>query len=278
MEELNSSTLMSEDIENEEEETSKEITQEVEEPAVDETSNEGVENEVEKQPEGKFYTDEEFNSAVNEIVERRVARKMRKMERELDKYKDTENVLKSQLGGENIEEINNNLRKLYTDSGVDLPERYVSEDRGYIEYQAERDSKDIIAEGYDVIKQEAGKYASVGYDNLSEKDKIIFNNLVDELNKEDDKKALRSLNIDTSILEDKNFIEYRQQFNNSVPVTKIYDMYSGNKEVKINTPGDLTNNSTLEKDFFTDEEIERMTDEEIERNWEKIRKSQTRNN
>ena len=266
---------MSEDIENEEELTSQENVQE---EAGEETETVNTTEEVtEEQPQGKFYTDEEFNNAVNEVVERRVARKMRKMERELDKYKDTENVLKSQLGGENIEEINNNLRKLYTDSGVDLPERYVSEDRGYIEYLAERDSKDIIAEGYDAIKQEAGKYASVGYDNLGEKDKIIFNNLVDELNKEDDKKALRSLNIDTSILEDKNFIEYRQQFNNSVPVTKIYDMYSGNKEVKINTPGDLTNNSTSEKEYFTDEEIERMTDEEIERNWEKIRKSQTRN-
>ena len=271
---IEGSTLMSEDIENEEELTSQENVQE---EAGEETETVNAAEEVTEEPQGKFYTDEEFNRAVNEIADRRVARKMRKMERELDKYKDTENVLKSQLGGENIEEINNNLRKLYTDSGVDLPERYVSEDRGYIEYQAERDSKDIIAEGYDVIKQEAGKYASVGYDNLSEKDKIIFNNLVDELNKEDDKKALRSLNIDTSILEDKNFIEYRQQFNNSVPVTKIYDMYSGNKEVKINTPGDLTNNSTSEKEYFTDEEIERMTDEEIERNWEKIRKSQTRN-
>lgn len=274
MEELNSSTLMSEDIENEEEETSKEITQEVEEPV--ETPKEEVKVE---EPQGKFYTDDEFNRKVNEIADRRVARQLRKMTRELDKYKDTENVLKSQLGGENIEEINNNLRKLYADSGVDLPERYVSEDKGYIEYLAERDSKDIIAEGYDVIKQEAGKYASVGYDNLGEKDKIIFNNLIDELNKEDDKKALRSLNIDTSILEDKKFIEYREQFNSSVPVTKIYDMFSGIKEEnEIKTPGDLTNNSVLEKDFFTDEEIEKMTDEELEANWEKVRKSQTRNN
>lgn len=278
MDELNSSTLISEDIENEEEETSNEIPQEVEEPTADETSNKGVENEVEKQPEGKFYTDEEFNRAVNEIADRRVARKMRKMERELDKYKDTENVLKSQVGGENIEEINNNLRKLYTDSGVELPKRYVSEDREYIEYQAERDSKDIIADGYDTIKQEAGRLASIGYDNLDQKDKLIFNNLVNELNREDDRKALRSLNIDASILEDKNFIDYRNQFNNTVPVTKIYEMYSGNQEeTKINTPGDLTNNSILEKDYFTDEEIEKMTDEELERNWEKVRKSQTRN-
>lgn len=279
MEELNSSTLISEEIENDEEQTSQENVQEEETPVV-ETTEETVEETTEEQPQGKFYTDEEFNKAVNEAADRRVARKMKKYEREMDKYKDTENVLKSQVGGENIDEINENLRKLYTDNGVELPARYVSEDKDYIRYQAERDSKDIIAEGYETIKEEAGKLANQGYDNLSEKDRLIFNNLVDELNREDDVKALKGLNIDPSILEDADFIEFRNQFNRGTSISKIYDMYSGTKEeTEIKTPGDLSNNSsTFEKEFFTDEEIEKMTDEELEANWEKVRKSQTRNN
>lgn len=276
MEELNSSTLISEEIENEEEQTSEENVQEEETP-VEETT-EKVEETPEEEPQGKFYTEEEFNQKVNEIADRRVARKMRKLERELDKYKDTENVLKSQLGGETIDEVNDKLRNLYTNEGVELPERYVSEDSEYIEYQADRDSKDIITEGYESMKQEANRLASIGYDNLSKKDKLVFTKLVDALNSENDKRALRSLNIDESILEDKSFIEYRNQFNSNVPVTKIYDMYQGTQEKQINTPGDLTNNSELEKDFFTDEEIEKMTDEELEANWDKVRMSQTKNN
>lgn len=279
MEELNSSTLISEDIENEEELTSEENVQEEVETPVEETTEEKVEESSEEQPEGKFYTDEEFNQKVNEIADRRVARKMRKLERELDKYKDTENVLKSQLGGETIDEVNEKLRNLYTNEGVELPERYISEDKEYIEYQADKDSKDIISEGYNVMREEANKLANIGYENLSTKDKMVFTKLVDAINYEDDKKALRSLNIDTSILEDKDFIEYKNQFNSGVPITKIYEMFNGvQKEKEINTPGDLTNNSELEKDFFTEEEIEKMTEEELEANWDKVRASQTRNN
>lgn len=280
MDELNSSTLVSEDTENEEELTSEETVQEVEETPQEEVQEEPKE-EVEEQPEGKFYTEEEFNQKVNEIADRRVARKMRKLERELDKYKDTENVLKSQLGGETIEEVNNNLRKLYTDEGVKLPDKYVSEDKGYIEYLAKQESDDIITEGYSIIKEEAGKLASVGYDNLNAKDRIVLNNLINALNKEDDIKALKGLNIDTSILENNDFIEYRKQFNDNVPITKIYEMYSGTiQEKQINTPGSLSNTSKTESEYFTDDEINALTDEDLDDPaiWEKLRRTQTRKN
>lgn len=271
----NSSTLISDEIENEEELTSEENTQE--ESTVDDSSQSGEEIK-EEQPQGKFYTDEEFNKAVNEVADRRVARKMRKFERELDKYKDTENVLKSQLGGENIDEINTNLRNLYENEGVQLPSRYVSEDKGYIEYLATQDSDDVIAEGYDAIKSEANRLATIGYDNLNSKDKIVFTKLCDALDKEEDKRTLKSLNVDTKILDDNDFISYRQQFNRNVPISKIYEMYSGIKETKINTPGDLSNNSTVESEYFTDEEIANLSMEDLDDPviWEKVRKSQTR--
>lgn len=271
----NSSTLISDEIENEEELTSEENTQE--ESTVDDSSQSGEEIK-EEQPQGKFYTDEEFNKAVNEVADRRVARKMRKFERELDKYKDTENVLKSQLGGENIDEINTNLRNLYENEGVQLPSRYVSEDKGYIEYLATQDSDDVISEGYDAIKSEANRLATIGYDNLNSKDKIVFTKLCDALDKEEDKRTLKSLNVDTKILEDNDFISYRQQFNRNVPISKIYEMYSGIKEIKINTPGDLSNNSVAESEYFTDEEIANLSMEDLDDPviWEKVRKSQTR--
>lgn len=272
----NSSTLISDEIENEEELTSEENTQE-EETLVDDSSQSGEEIK-EEEPQGKFYTDEEFNKAVNEVADRRVARKMRKFERELDKYKDTENVLKSQLGGENIDEINTNLRNLYENEGVQLPSRYVSEDKGYIEYLATQDSDDVIAEGYDAIKSEANRLATIGYDNLNSKDKIVFTKLCDALDNEEDKRTLKSLNVDTKILEDNDFISYRQQFNRNVPISKIYEMYSGIKETKINTPGDLSNNSTVEKEYFTDEEINALTMEDLDDPaiWDKLRKTQTK--
>ena len=274
---MNSSTLISEDIENEEELTSEENVQEVEETT--EETPQVEEEKVEEQPEGRFYTDEEFNQKVNEIADRRVARKMRKLNRELDKYRDTENVLKSQLGGETIEEVNSNLRKLYTDEGVKLPERYVSEDEEYLEYQATRDSEDIIAEGYEATKNEANRLANIGYENLNSKEKMLFTKLCQELDHQEDIKILKGLNIDTNILEDKDFINYREQFNRNVPISKIYEMYSGTKETKIQTPGSLKNVTKTESEYFTDEEIEALTDKDLDDPviWEKLRRSQTRN-
>jgi len=278
MEEYNSSTLISEDIENVEEETTEEITQE-EETVVDETP-EGVEVKAEEEPQGKFYTDEEFNKAVNEIADRRVARKMRKINREIDKYRDTENVLKSQLGGETIEEVNTKLRKLYTDEGVSLPEQYVSEDKEYLEYLATTDSEDIIKEGFKATEEEANRLASIGYDNLNYKDKLVFTKLVESIDKQKDIKTLKGLNIDPSILDDESFIEYRSQFNRNVAIDKIYDMYTGVKETKVQTPGDLSNVSKTSNEYFTDEEIEALTDEDLDDPaiWAKLRKTQTRNN
>lgn len=269
----NSSTLISEEIENVEE-TTEEMTNE-EETLVDETSNEGVEIK-EEEPQGKFYTDEEFNQKVNEIADRRVARKMRKVNRELDDYKDTINVLKSQLGGETIEDVNTNLRKLYENEGVELPKKYVSEDSELNELIAERDCKDFESEGIKAMTDEANRLAGIGYENLNSKDKILFSKLVNKIDAENDKKVLKGLNVDESILEDKDFISFREQFTREVPISKIYDLYSGKKETKINTPGNLENKSTVERDYFTDEEIENMSEEELEKNWDKVRYSQTR--
>lgn len=267
----NSSTLISEEIENSEELTEEETTQEEVQEEL-----EKVEQETTEEPQGKFYTDEEFNTKVNEIADRRVARKMRKVNRELDDYKDTINVLKSQLGGDTIEDVNSNLRKIYENEGVELPKKYVSEDSDLNELIAERDFKDFETEGIKSITDEANRLAGIGYENLNSKDKILFSKLVNKIDTENDKKILKGLNVDESILEDKDFISFREQFNREVPISKIFDLYSGKKETKINTPGNLENKSTAEREYFTEEEIERMTDEELEKNWDKVRKSQTR--
>ena len=271
----NSSTLISEEIENSEELTEEETTQE---EVQEEESVEQIE-EKEEEPQGKFYTDEEFNAKVNEIADRRVARKMRKVNRELDDYKDTINVLKSQLGGDTIEDVNSNLRKLYENEGVELPKKYVSEDSELNELLAERDFKDFETEGIKSITDEANRLAGIGYENLNSKDKILFSKLVNKIDTENDKKVLKGLNVDESILEDKDFISFREQFNREVPISKIYDLYSGKKETKINTPGNLENKSTAERDYFTEEEIEALTMEQLDdpKIWEKVRKSQTRN-
>ena len=55
-------------------------------------------------------------------------------------------------------------------------------------------------------------------------------------------------------------------------------MYSGVQEKTIKTPGSLSNNTKVESEFFTDEEIENLTDADLDDPviWEKLRRTQTR--
>ena len=85
--------------ENTEEQTGEEIVDGVElTDTADDTTDVDTEETKEEQPKGRFYTDEEVNS----IVDKRVARKMRKYEKQMAEYEDTENVLKSALEVDNI--------------------------------------------------------------------------------------------------------------------------------------------------------------------------------
>lgn len=255
------------------------------ETLVDETENteetveETLADETESKQNGKFYTDEEFNEKVNEFVNRRVAQKMRKYEREMAKYKDTENVLKSQIGGENIEEVNRNLRDLYVRDGVQLPDEYQYHDERDIERLGIGDAEDFIALGYDAMEEEANRLASIGYKNLDKREQIAFTTLVEKLNVMKDEKELLSLGASKDLLSDKDFISFRSKFRENVPIKDIYEEFSSKQgESKVNSAGSLKNGSgNTEKTYYTDEEIARLTYEDLsdEKVWEAVRRSQT---
>ena len=78
-----------------------------------ETEKETVEETKEEQPKGRFMTDEEIDNLVMKKVNRRMAKLEAQKEKELSVYKDTENVLKSALGANNIDEANKKLREYY---------------------------------------------------------------------------------------------------------------------------------------------------------------------
>lgn len=263
------------DTENVENQTTEEMDEGIELTDTTETEEEPVE----EKEEVKTFTQEE----VDEIVKRRLARKERDYQRELSKYKSTEEVLKAGLEATDITDAEDKLREFWSNQGIKLPDKETSrltqEDR---EDQAVGRFERLSKEGYDSMEDEANRLARIGYQNLNETDKILFNKLAESLTKENNRKELLKLGANEEILSDKSFNDFRDKFNSNVPISEIYDMYMKNnkpKTVKEN-PGSMKNSDVnITKDFYTPEEISKLTDEQLDdpKIWEAVRRSMTKN-
>lgn len=214
----------------------------------------------------KSFTQEE----VDAIVRKRLARKERDYQKELSKYRSAEEVLKTGLGATDITDAEDKLREFWDEQGIKLPER---EKTGLTQHQKEilaiSEAQEFIDEGYDSMKAEANRLASKGYQNLNESEKIVFDKLVETLTNEDNKKALLKIGAKEDLLTDKSFIEFKNKFNNSVPISEIYGMYMKNRpKTKVENPGSMkseTDGSEL-KTFYTFEEASKFTAEDYDRN------------
>lgn len=220
----------------------------------------------------------EYQKEFNRIMQTRLKRKDREYERELSKYKDIENVLKTTLGGNNTEEVRINLRNAYLNDGVELPEYNTGLSNEEIEVLAKHEVDLIVSDGYETMLDEANRLANKKYENLSPKEKIIFTSLAEKLAKENERKDLLSIGASESLLKDKEFEEFRKQFKSNVSIKDVYALYKLKQPKEpISNPGSMKNVKTTEpKTIFTDEDIAKMTPEELEKNWEAIRKYQTR--
>lgn len=236
---------------------------------------ETVEEKEEEKPQGRYVTDDELN----EIVDKRVARKMSKIDREhqkeLSKYKDTENVLRATLNVSDGEDVNQKLREVYEADGVKLPSRYEPGlSSREIELLAKGDADDIIEDGYKAAETEANRLASRGYENLNERERITFNTLVNYLNGENDKRSLLQLGAKEEILSDKSFQDFRKKFNSNVPIKEVYELYQKNQpKPKFENPGSMKNTSSSPKDFISEAEYDKMSRAEVRANMDLIEKS-----
>ena len=232
-----------------------------------------------KKEEVRTFTQEE----VDAIVQRRLARKERDFQKELSKYKSTEEVLKSGLGATDITDAEDKLREYWNGQGIKLPERTKPGlTQHQLEVLARDEANEFIEEGYESMKAEANRLASKGYQNLNESEKIIFNKLAETLTNEDNRKALLKLGATEEILTDKSFNEFKSKFNSSVPISEIYGMYmkNNNKKTVKENPGSMKNSDVnATKDFYTPEEISKLSEEQLDdpKIWEAVRKSMTKN-
>jgi len=277
------------DTENVDTQTTEENEEGIELTDTSETTEQTAEVEEEKEEVKKTLRDllrenPEYQEEYNSMLKRRLDREEVKHQKELSKYRDTDNVLRSTLNLKEDDDTNAKLREYYESEGIKLPEAIKPGlSSREIEVLALADANEFIEDGYDAMKDEANRLANIGYKNLNEREKVIFNKLAETLTNEDNKRELLQLGAKEELLSDKSFNDFRKKFANNVPIKEVYEMYMKNNSkptVKEN-PGSMKNSEvSTTKDYYTEEEIARLTDEQLDdpKIWKAVRNSMTKNN
>lgn len=242
---------------------------------------------IEENSSVKTYTEEDLeriiNERVNELLPTKIEREKRKIEKsyrdKLSKYEETESILSAGLKTQGITEINKQMREFYKDQGIDIPSyqqpKYSDDDEKAL---GELDADKIIKLGFDEMQEEANRLADIG-PNMTVRDRAMFTKLATELTNQKNRRELAKIGVKEDVLDNLEFRQFSNQFNNNVPIQDIYNMYQkvNNKEPKkYDQIGSLKNNKEpIKKDHYSNEEIAKMSPEEIRKNFDIIRKSMT---
>lgn len=271
----------SSETENVETETTEEIQEGIE---LTDTTEAEEEQQAEEKEEVKktlkqiLNEDPEYQSQFESMMLRRLNQQDRQHQKELAKYKDVENVLRKTLNIAEDAEVDTELRKYYENEGITLPERYTPGlSKKEIEALANIDVSEFEDEGHEAMVNEANRLAKIGYQNLNDRERIVFTSLAEKLTQEKEQNELLKLSASKDLLNDKSFAEFRNKFANNTPIEFVYNLYTKSQtKPKFETAGSMKNIKTdNKKTIFSDDDILKMTDAELEANWDAIRKYQT---
>lgn len=248
---------------------------------VEEQTTEEIVEEVESEPEEveeKKYTEEELNKRVDELLGKKLARKERKIRKEYEnKYGRLVDVLKAGTGENDIDDITNSFSDFYERKGIKINNTGFNEDD--LTRLGNDDAEDIIEEGYEAIKEETDRLASIGSDNMNPREKATFMRLAKERQTIEDTKELASIGIGLKEIESDEFKLYNQKLNPELSLKERYEMFLSSRPKKqIEKIGSMKNSNVSKvKDYYSPEEIERLTEEELDNPqvWEAVRKSMT---
>lgn len=268
-EELDNELVVKEDV--------PETSEQIDDVEVD-TSEDGEQNQetVEKTEDNQDESiEEQIEKRANELFEQKVEERLardrasreRKQGKELAKYRRLENVIKSGLGVDNIDDAISKTSEFYKEQGINIPEyqEYNERDEKIL---AKEDAKEIIQAGKQEMEAEANRIASIPADKRTTREKTIFDMVCTELINLRDIEDLKQKGYKTDILQTKEFTDFRNQFNVNTPISKIYEIYNqinGKVVEKPRSPGSAKSTTTIKqiKDYYSPEDFDKLTDEEL---------------
>lgn len=242
--------------------------QAVEENVVEET--ESIEPDKGEEIPVKTYTQEEFDSKLDELLAKKIARKEAKLRKEYEdkysSYKEAERVLNVGLGTSNIEEATENLRNYYTEKGITIPDAKPVYDERVERLLAEDDARTIIDAGYEDIVEEVDRLANIGFNNMNQNEKIIFEKLASKRKEIEEERDIESLGVTKEDISKKEVVDYFNKLNPNLSLTEKWDMYLASKpKQEIESIGSLKETKPSEvKKYYTPEEARRLTEEDLD--------------
>lgn len=221
---------------------------------------------------------EEFNQRMKS----RLKRQKDVLTREYNnKYSRIEDLLTAGVGGKSVEENTQLLENMLKEQGIEIPDNKPRYSREEVEILANHEANSIIEAGETI--EELNRLLKIGYENMTDRDKVIYKKLAEAKKIEDDKKAIRSLGINEDVLNNKEFKDFEKEFDipANMPFAKKYQLFqkiqNKNKDTSnVGRPGSMKNNdSKVEKDTFTSEEIDLLRPEDYDdpKIMAKVRKS-----
>lgn len=214
----------------------------------------------------KTYSEDE----VNEIVSKRLARNSAKIRKEYEKkYGELEAVLKAGTGKEDVSEMTDTFKQFYESKGIKMPTSPTYNERE-IEVLAQAEANDIISAGFDEVVEETERLMSIGVENMSAREKMVFKALAEHRQSTERGMELAKIGVTEEIYDSKDFKDFASKFSSRTPVTEIYEIYNKTqprKEVK--TPGSMKSGPTADngvKDFYTRDEAMKFTKKDFDNN------------
>lgn len=228
---------------------------------------ENVKTTTEEIPAPKTYTQEEVDAIVGKAKARAKAKTEREYQR---KYGDLENVLRAGTGKESVDEMTNTFAEFYRNKGINIPEKpkYSQKD---IEVLARAEANEIINSGFEDVVEEVDRLTSVGFGNMSDREKALFKVLAEHRQSAERGRELNKIGVTEDVYNSRDFQDFAGKFNSNTPIRDIYDIYAKTKkpQKEIKPMGSMKNNNSGDngvKEFYTVEEARRFTRKDYEKN------------
>lgn len=254
-----------------------------------ETENTEIENDVETEnntTEEVEQTDKEFEDTsttktftqeeVDSILEKRLSRQKKALEREkkddLSKYQQLAYYNQQGLKANNLEETLEKTKDFYEKQGIHYNESPSDRDE---EILAKADFQEIIdtCETVEELENEIHKYDS---NDLNKRDTLVLKNLKQELINKKRITQLEKVGVTPDVYNSEEFRNFENRFSQDTPIEDVYDLYELKYKPKeeVKNPGSIKSTVTeTKKNYYTQDEVDKMTDEEVTRNMDVIEKS-----
>nr|DAD98153.1 MAG TPA: hypothetical protein [Myoviridae sp. cthRr4] len=244
-------------------------------------------NNTQEPKEEKTYTQADIDKIVSQKTAK-LERKYRKEEESrLSKSKQLEDTLRAGLGLTDDDDVLSKVRDFYKEQGIDIPEINTENNRdAEILGKADAneiidmyDDKDIEARANELaVKQKRGKTTA--------RENAEFFRLGEYLTNKLEEKELKENGVDTSILQDKDFKDFANNFKTGTKISYVYKMWKKMNEKEDKTPtkpvSTGSSQSTVpdnkEKEYYTPEEVDKLSSKDLDNPtiWKRVRESMKR--